>query len=91
MNIKKCSSFVSHIYRHHRNVMVAHFQRGNPSIEEESSENSSSLVQVCQSWHESFPDSLTPVHQPLDHTVHHLLGIEKLEQKNRKVLSLYCI
>ena len=83
---RKCSSFISHVYRRHRDLVITcSKERVSASAEEGiSSENCSSLVPL----HESISETFEPVQSQLNHTIHHLLGIEKTEQKKKSALYL---
>ena len=91
-HLKKCSSFLSHVYRHHRQCIVREVRRNNedePQLE-------------CLTLGEPMLDSPTmpapdayaleirEESEPslLDHTVHHLLGISQNEQKKKSALFI---
>ena len=91
-HFKKCSSFLSHVYRHHRQCIVREVRRNNedePQLE-------------CLTLGEPMLDSPTmpapdayaleirEESEPslLDHTVHHLLGISQNEQEKKSALFI---
>ena len=88
-HFKKCSSFLSHVYRHHRQYIV----HGVPRKQEDEPQPE------CLALGEPKLDSLTlPAANAmdiqeengslLDHTVHQLLGTDQNEQKKKSALFI---
>ena len=91
---RKCSSFLSHVYRHHREVVISAPSTRAPlvassssSIRYEETIASSSMFQAHDSL--SILESCSASESLLDHTVHQALGIDKLEQQ--KECSFYSL
>ena len=87
-NYRKCSSFLSHVYRHHRTVItnsspIVH----HPLTQEMDFENAGSAP-VDNSCDPSVVDGDSHSSSLLNHTLHQILGIDKIEQQKRSALFI---
>ena len=83
---RKCASFLTHVYRHHRDVVISSSTASSADVVNPSFEGMfSSPVPL----HEHICDSSnTFEHSAIDHTVHQLLGTDKIEQKKRSAVFI---
>ena len=81
---KKCSSFVSHVYRCHREFIVQNTPVTNPSCSSLAINQSIAPVDVLNELDATNDCGLLDI----QHTVHQLLGVEKQEQKKKSALFI---
>ena len=85
---RKCASFLTHVYRHHRDVVISSSTASSADVVNPSFEGMfSSPVPL----HEHICDSSNTLHSAIDHTVHQLLGTDKIEQKKRSAVFIFWI
>lgn len=87
-NYRKCASFITHVYRCHRDVIIQ--SKRKKSTIPNTCENSEGTMQPFDSGMESESSPHVSVAQEdlLTHTVHQILGTDDLEQRKKSALFI---
>ena len=82
----KCSSFLSHVYRHHRDVIIS--RPGQVQLSSAVEEIDITSPPSLASTSYTAVDDFSHEHSILDHRVHQILGIDISEQQKKSALFI---